>query len=126
MSIPDDVKYTPHHEWLRRTGDLVKVGITAFAASALGDVVHVELPAVGTRVRSGAVCGEIESTKSVSDLYSPCDGEIVAVNAAVTENPEVVNADPYGAGWLFTVRMVDAPELLDSTEYAALIDGGVR
>src|SRR5690606_11933801 len=99
--IPGDLRYTAEHEWIRDVGDgVVRAGITAYAAEALGDVVYVSLPAVGDSVTGGQSCGEVESTKSVSDLYAPADGEVVAVNEALDVSPEVVNTDPYGEGWM--------------------------
>ncbi|GIF95888.1 glycine cleavage system H protein [Catellatospora citrea] len=118
-TVPENLHYTRDHEWLS-DGDVPTVGITAFAAEALGDIVYVELPAVGTSVTAGEPCGEVESTKSVSELYAPADGEIVAVNPAVVDDPSLVNADPYGQGWLFRLRLTGAAELLDAAEYAAL------
>jgi glycine cleavage system H protein len=121
--IPSDLYYTADHEWVRRTGDdTVRVGITDFAQAALGDVVFVELPAVGTRVQAGEPCGEIESTKSVSDLYAPVGGEVAEVNGALEADAELVNRDPYGAGWLFRVRTPEIGKpLLSAAEYATLL-----
>jgi len=119
MSVPTDLQYTAEHEWLRLDGDVVTIGITEFAASALGDVVFVGLPDVGARLTAGQVCGEVESTKSVSDLYNPVDGEVVEVNAALADGPGAVNTDPYGAGWLFRLRVSGPVELLDAAGYAA-------
>lgn len=116
---PADLKYTAEHEWLR-AGDPATVGITHVAADALGDVVYVELPAEGAAVVAGAVVGEIESTKSVSELYSPVTGTVVAVNQAAVDDPAIVNADPYGDGWLFTVQVEATGALLDADAYAAL------
>lgn len=118
-SIPEDLQYTAEHEWLDG-GDPATVGITATAADALGDIVYVELPAVGDVITAGAVIGEIESTKSVSELFSPVNGEVIAINSAVVDDPALVNTDPYGEGWLIKVA-VDAPaELLSPEEYEAL------
>jgi len=118
-TFPKDLLYTPEHEWVD-DGDPAKVGITDTATEALGDIVYVELPAVGDQVRAGEVCGEIESTKSVSELFSPVNGEVIAINAAVVDDPALVNSDPYGEGWLIKVA-VDAPaELLSPEEYEAL------
>ena len=103
MTVPDDLRYTQEHEWVAMDGASATVGITDHAQQALGDVVFVSVPAPGTKVTAGEPCGEVESTKSVSDLYSPVDGEVTEVNGEVDENPGVVNADPYGAGWLFKV-----------------------
>ena len=121
MPMPQDFKYTAEHEWLAVDDDIATVGITTFAADALGDVVYVELPAVGSQVVAGEPCGELESTKSVSDLYAPCTGEIVEVNDAVVDDAAQVNVDPYGAGWLFRVRISELPDLLDADAYSDLI-----
>ena len=119
--IPSDLQYTAEHEWVRRTGeDTVRVGITAFAQEALGDVVYVSAPSIGDAVTAGDSCGEVESTKSVSDLYSPLSGEVVAVNDALDATPELVNSDPYGDGWIFEVRVSDPATiegLMDATAY---------
>ncbi|HEX4251093.1 MAG TPA: glycine cleavage system protein GcvH [Pseudonocardia sp.] len=119
MSVPPDLQYTAEHEWVRLDGDVATIGITEFAASALGDVVFVGLPDVGARLTAGQVCGEVESTKSVSDLYNPVDGEVVEVNAALAAEPGAVNTDPYGAGWLFRLRVNGPVELLDAAGYVA-------
>ncbi len=121
MSVPDDLQYTAEHEWVRLDGDLATVGITQYAADALGDVVYVELPAVGEALTSGAIVGEVESTKSVGELYAPLDGEVVEANAAVVDSPETINADPYGDGWLVKLRVTDPPALMTADEYRALI-----
>ncbi len=122
MSIPSDLSYTAEHEWVA-AGDPATVGITAHAADALGDVVYLELPAVGDTVTAGQVCGEIESTKSVSELFAPVDGTVVEVNTAAVDDPSVVNADPYGAGWLLKVDSTDAAGagLLTAAQYAELV-----
>ena len=122
MTVPEQLQYTAEHEWVSITGQLATVGITEHAANALGDVVYVSPPAPGTKVTAGEPCGEIESTKSVSDLYSPVDGEVTDVNLDVEEDPGQVNADPYGAGWLFKVRLDDEPpgDLLSADQYAEL------
>jgi glycine cleavage system H protein len=118
--IPPDLHYTAEHEWVRRTGDdTVRVGITDFAQSALGDVVFVTLPEVGAEVTAGETFGEVESTKSVSDLYAPVSAKVVAVNSDLDGNSELVNSDPYGAGWLIDLQ-VD-PEALEQG-FAALLD----
>lgn len=118
--IPADLRYTEEHEWVRRTGEnTVKVGITDFAQSALGDVVFVQLPEVGAQLLAGDSFGEVESTKSVSDLFAPVSGTVVAVNTELEGAPELVNADPYGQGWLLEVR-ADAGTLADGL--AALLD----
>ncbi len=121
MSIPENLKYTKEHEWLSLDGDVATVGITAFAAESLGDIVFVQLPSAGDTVTAGEVFGEVESTKSVSELYAPVSGEVVEVNEATSDTPEVINSDPYTEGWLLKVRLTgDVPELLDSAAYAAL------
>lgn len=124
--IPSDLRYTAEHEWIEDRGDgVVRVGITAYAAEALGDVVYVSLPAVGDAVTGGQSCGEVESTKSVSDLYSPADGEIVAVNGDLDGTPELVNTDPYGGGWMYDLRLADpsvTDQMLDAAGYAAILD----
>ena len=110
--IPADLYYTEEHEWVQRTGDAtVRVGITDYAQSALGDVVFVQLPDVGADVTSGESFGEVESTKSVSDLYAPVSAKVVAVNGDLEANPQLVNSDPYGGDWLLDVRVSDAAEL---------------
>ena len=110
--IPPDLRYTAEHEWVRRSGDdTVRVGITDFAQSALGDVVFVQLPDVGTELTSGESFGEVESTKSVSDLYAPVSGKVSAVNADLDGSPQLVNSDPYGAGWLLDVQVSEVGEL---------------
>jgi glycine cleavage system H protein len=116
--FPENLKYTTEHEWLDGSTPAV-IGVTDVAADALGDVVYLELPEVGATVEAGAVVGEIESTKSVSELYSPVSGTITAVNTEAVENPEIVNQDPYGKGWLFKVEVTGAGELLTAAEYAA-------
>ncbi|GAA3461440.1 MULTISPECIES: glycine cleavage system protein GcvH [Saccharothrix] len=125
MTFPENLLYTPEHEWVDwapGTREPVSVGITSYAAGSLGDIVFVELPAVGTRVASGEVCGELESTKSVSDLYAPVGGEVVEVNAAAVDDPSLINNDPYGAGWLFKVAVEDATGLLTAAKYAELTE----
>jgi len=116
--FPENLKYTTEHEWLDGSTPAV-IGVTDVAADALGDVVYLELPAVGATVEAGAVVGEIESTKSVSELYSPVSGTITEVNTEAVENPEIVNQDPYGKVWLFKVEVTGAGELLTAAEYAA-------
>lgn len=123
MSVPADLQYTAEHEWLRVDGDQATIGITEHAADALGDVVYVDLPAVGSTVTAGEPCGEVESTKSVSDLYSPVTGEVVAVNEGLAADTSVVNTDPYGAGWMFVVAVASAGETMDADAYTALIAG---
>ncbi|OBH65418.1 glycine cleavage system protein H [Mycobacterium colombiense] len=113
--IPPDLRYTAEHEWVRRSGDdTLRVGITDFAQSALGDVVFVQLPDVGTELTAGESFGEVESTKSVSDLYAPVSGKVAAVNSDLDGSPQLVNSDPYGGGWLLDVQVSDAGELESS------------
>lgn len=113
--------YTAEHEWVAVEGDTARIGITEYAAEQLGDIVFVELPDVGTSVAAGRVVGEIESTKSVGELYAPFDGEVVETNQAVVDDPALVNSDPLGAGWMITVRFAALPTLLTADEYTALI-----
>lgn len=126
MEYPQDLLYTDKHEWLREAGDGVyRVGITAYAQDALGDVVFVTLPAVGDTFSRDDAAGEVESTKSVSDVYSPLTGEITAVNEALDATPEAVNTDPYGEGWMFEIKGTHASEveeLIDAEAYAATLD----
>ncbi|NUS00335.1 MAG: glycine cleavage system protein GcvH [Kribbellaceae bacterium] len=123
MSVPSNLKYTAEHEWLDLDGDIATVGITAFAADALGDVVYVDLPAAGTSVTAGDSCGEIESTKSVSDLFAPVDGEVVEINDAAVAEPGLLNSDPFESGWLFRMKVTGSGELLDATAYELLTRG---
>jgi glycine cleavage system H protein len=126
MNVPDDLRYSSDHEWARPVGDRVKVGITDYAQDALGDVVFVQLPTAGTAVEAGGVLGEVESTKSVSEIYAPVGGEVVAVNAALSDAPETLNADPYGEGWICEIRPSDPAavnSLLDPDGYRQLTDG---
>lgn len=116
--FPENLKYTTEHEWLDGSTPAV-IGVTDVAAEALGDVVYLELPEVGATVEAGAVVGEIESTKSVSELYTPVSGTIIEVNTDAVEDPEIVNKDPYGKGWLFKVEVTGTGELLTAAEYAA-------
>ncbi|WP_028661390.1 glycine cleavage system protein GcvH [Saccharomonospora saliphila] len=126
MSTPEELRYTENHEWLApREGGTARVGITAYAQDQLGDVVFVELPDVGRRCAAGEAFGEIESTKSVSELYCPVAGEIVAVNQVVADTPELVNSDPYGQGWLVEIAPDDpeaAESLLDAPAYQRVIN----
>ncbi|GAB2664920.1 glycine cleavage system protein GcvH [Saccharopolyspora gloriosae] len=123
MSLPEQLRYTEEHEWIEDRGDLVRIGITPFAAEALGDIVYVQLPEVGERIESGQTCGELESTKSVSDLYAPVTGEVVAINEAAADDPAVVNGDPFGEGWLLDVRAEQTGAVLTAQEYAQLTGG---
>ena len=124
---PDDLKYTAEHEWVRTPGESagsVRVGITDYAQDALGDIVYVQLPELGESVTAGAAVGELESTKSVSDVYSPVTGEVVARNDSLDATPELVNSDPYGAGWLFEVAVAEGgetTEMLDAAAYQELL-----
>jgi glycine cleavage system H protein len=123
MTIPDELQYTQEHEWVAINGSTASVGITDYAQQALGDVVYVSVPSPGTRVTAGEPCGEIESTKSVSDIYSPVDGEVTEVNGDIEDDPGVVNSDPYGSGWLMRIAIdsgSDQPGLLSAAEYAEL------
>ena len=123
MTIPDELRYTAEHEWVAISGAMASVGITDYAQQALGDVVYVSVPAPGTRVTAGEPCGEVESTKSVSDIYSPVDGEVSEVNPDLEDDPALVNSDPYGAGWLMKIQLDDPDNesgLLTADEYADL------
>jgi glycine cleavage system H protein len=120
MPREDDLRYTAEHEWIDAADGVATIGITPYAAQALGDVVYVDLPEVGTAVEAGSVIGEIESTKSVGELFAPVTGTVTEVNSAVVDAPETVNADPLGAGWLVRVSYSELPELLGPTEYDAL------
>ncbi|NUR83816.1 MAG: glycine cleavage system protein GcvH [Nonomuraea sp.] len=125
-NIPDELSYTKEHEWVAGLDDgiTVTVGITAYATEALGDVVFVQLPEVGGTVAAGDSVGEVESTKSVSEIYAPVGGEIVEINQAVVDAPDLINNDPYGEGWMFRVRVEGDPEdLLSAEEYTALTSG---
>src|SRR2546430_9832046 len=124
MGVPADRHYTPEHEWVSIDGTTVSVGITDYAAQQLGDVVYLSLPTAGASVTAGEPCGEVESVKSVSDLYSPGDGEVIEVNAELEGDPSLVNAEPYAAGRLFRVRVAQngedlalPPDLLSAAEY---------
>jgi glycine cleavage system H protein len=125
-SIPEDLQYTKEHEWIAGVDDglTLTVGITAYAAEALGDVVFVQVPEAGTTVAAGDAVGEVESTKSVSDIFAPVSGEIVEVNQTVVDDPSLVNSDSYGEGWLFRIRIEGtADDLLSPEEYTALTSG---
>ena len=124
MNIPADLRYSTEHEWIRTEGDAATIGITDYAQDQLGDIVYLDLPAVGTTIAALEKMGEIESVKAVSDLFMPVGGEVVEVNQAAADEPEVVNNEPYGAGWLIKVRPGDASELeklLSADAYDALI-----
>jgi glycine cleavage system H protein len=125
MEFPDDRKYTSEHEWASLEGSRVRVGITDYAQDALGDVVYVDLPEEGTEVKAGEPFGEVESTKSVSDIFSPVSGHVAERNAALTETPELVNRDPYGDGWMVVVEASDPSELdgwMDAERYRRLVE----
>ena len=122
--VPEDLRYTKDHEWVRLAGDEATVGITAFAAEQLGDIVFVELPATGRSLQAAATFGVVESVKAVSDLFSPLSGEVTEVNAALASQPELVNTDPFGAGWMLKLKVADPAEvdaLLDPAAYDKLI-----
>jgi glycine cleavage system H protein len=126
MDIPPGLRYSSDHEWVRAEEGRVRVGITDYAQDALGDVVFVDLPDVGATVEQGATCSEVESTKSVSEIYAPVSGTIVEVNSELADNPQRLNEDPYGEGWIFIVEPSDAAQvegLLDAEGYRALIEG---
>ena len=130
MQVPEDLRYTADHEWLRVEGDEAAIGITEYAASELGDVVFVELPTVGLQLDSAQSFGVIESVKTASDLYAPAAGEVIATNDALAERPELVNDDPYGEGWMIRVRLSDpatsstGERLMDAQAYRALVEAG--
>jgi glycine cleavage system H protein len=118
--VAPELQYSDEHEWVSRdAGNLMSIGISAVATDALGDIVYVDLPEVGSSVTAGETCGEVESTKSVSDLYSPVSGEVTEINDAVVSDPAVINNDPYGAGWLFKVAVESEGPLLSAEEYAS-------
>lgn len=125
--IPEDLRYTPEHEWVRTAGEggSVRIGITDFAQDALGDIVYVQLPEVGTKVTAGESLGEVESTKSVSDIYAPIDGTVTASNGSLNETPELINTDPYGEGWLVEIEPADQAALgglLDAAGYTDITE----
>lgn len=127
MTVPTDLRYTRDHEWVRLDGEEAVVGITAYAAEQLGDIVFVELPAAGTAVEASRPFGVVESVKAVSDLFAPLAGEVVATNEALAGGPELVNSDPYGDGWMVRLRLADAADLddlLDADAYDALVAAG--
>jgi glycine cleavage system H protein len=121
MSEPAERKYTKEHEWIDIAGSIATVGITAYAADKLGDVVFVDLPTIGSTVAEGRVVGEIESTKSVGELFAPVNGTVLEINDAVVTTPELVNSDPFGEGWLIKVEFTELPDLLTYAEYSALV-----
>jgi glycine cleavage system H protein len=122
-NIPQELRYTKEHEWISGTGPVVKVGITDFAQAALGDIVYIQLPKVGDTVKADAVCGEVESTKSVSEIYSPLSGKIVSVNESLNSQPEIINGDPYGSGWICEIEVADVSAingLLTAQQYSEI------
>jgi glycine cleavage system H protein len=125
IELPESLSYTAEHEWIDLAPGApvpdapVRVGISAIAVAALGEIVYVDLPEVGATLTAGEVCGEIESTKSVSELYSPATGTVAEVNSALVDNPALVSEDPYGAGWLFTAAVTEVGEVLDAAAYRA-------
>ncbi|MBU6163949.1 MAG: glycine cleavage system protein GcvH [Actinomycetales bacterium] len=120
-NTPGNLKYTKEHEWIEERGEkLIRFGITDYAQGALGDIVYVQLPKVGDVIEAGKVCGEVESTKSVSEIFAPVSGKIVGVNSSLDSAPETINSDPYGSGWIAEVEVSAAGELLSSDEYQAL------
>ena len=126
MHIPDELKYSKDHEWVRLSGTTARVGITDYAQDALGDVVFVQLPASGAQVSAGQSCSEVESTKSVSDIYVPVSGSIINVNNLLSESPNLINSDPYGDGWIMEIEVNDlssVAELLDASTYRQFIEG---
>jgi glycine cleavage system H protein len=126
MNIPDDLRYSTDHEWVRVDGGRVRVGITDYAQDALGDIVYVELPAVGSEVTAGGPLGEVESTKSVSEIYAPLAGTVTAVNDGLTGSPEKINQDPYGEGWICELELAEGADLgglLDAAGYSDLTAG---
>ena len=126
MNFPENLLYTKDHEWVRLSGTIARVGITDYAQDALGDVVFVQLPASGTQVSAGQSCSEVESTKSVSDIYVPVSGSITNVNNLLSESPNLINSDPYGDGWIMEIEVSDlssVAELLDSANYRQFVEG---
>ncbi|HZJ26783.1 MAG TPA: glycine cleavage system protein GcvH [Acidimicrobiia bacterium] len=127
MDFPEDLRYSAEHEWVRVDGSRATIGITDYAQDALGDVVFVELPDVGAALEPATACAEVESTKSVSDIYAPVAGTVVEVNGELETAPERLNEDPYGGGWLFSIEMTDPAELgalMDAAAYRAMVDEG--
>ena len=125
MNFPENLRFSAEHEWVAVDGDRARIGISDFAQDALGDVVYVEVPKVGATVAAHATCAEVESTKSVSDVYTPVSGEVVEVNEVLATTPELLNQDPYGDGWIFVVAMSDPTEvdaLMDATAYRQLVE----
>ena len=126
MNIPENLKYTADHEWVMITGERAKVGITDYAQDALGDVVFVDIPELGKRVTVGETVTEVESTKSVSDIYAPLEGEIIEINQELDDSPELLNGDPYGEGWIFILKLSETTStesLLSAKDYRELVEG---
>lgn len=126
MNIPDELKYSKDHEWIRLSGSIARVGITDYAQDALGDVVFVQLPESGKEVLAGHSCSEVESTKSVSDIYVPISGSICNVNTQLSDSPNLINSDPYGDGWIMEIEVSDlssVADLLDAAAYRMFIEG---
>ena len=126
MKIPDDLMYSKDHEWVRLIGSVARVGITDYAQDALGDVVFVQLPNAGQSVEAGSSCSEVESTKSVSDIYVPVSGKIIAVNQVLSESPGLINSDPYGDGWIMEIEVADTASvagLMNASSYKQLVEG---
>ena len=126
MNVPDQLRYSSDHEWLSRDGSRVRIGITDYAQDSLGDVVFVQLPAIGESFSAGDTIGEVESTKSVSDIYAPVAGSVIAVNDALADSPQLLNEDPYGEGWMIELELTDASQvdgMLDAAAYGGLIEG---
>ncbi len=122
-TVPNDLKYTKEHEWVAKTNNplVVRIGITDFAQSALGDIVYIQTPKIGEAVTADKVCGEVESTKSVSEIYAPVSGKVISINPDLDKSPEVINSDPYGAGWIAEIEITgDLPALLSAEEYSNL------
>ena len=125
MNVPDELRYTKDHEWAKVEGDRVRIGITDYAQDALGDVVYVQLPDVGAQVTAGESCSEVESTKSVSEIFSPVSGTVAEVNSDLGDTPQMINEDPYGKGWIFSVELAEPAELdglMDAAAYRAFLD----
>ena len=126
MSIPDELRYSSDHEWVAVSGGRVRIGITDYAQDALGDVVYVQVPTVGATVTTGEAMSEVESTKSVSDIYAPVSGTVVAVNDSLSDHPEILNSDPYGQGWICEIELSNPDQLgslLDASGYRSLVEG---
>lgn len=126
MNVPEDLRYTPDHEWARPESAGLRIGITDYAQDALGDIVFVQLPEPGTRVEAGDSFAEVESTKSVSDIFAPVGGTVTEINSELADAPQRLNEDPYGEGWIFVIELQDASELeglLDAAGYRALVEG---